>query len=46
VEKLPEGGKEVTMGDEKYVKVGETYYQPTQKDGKDVYEVVEVKEEK
>jgi hypothetical protein len=43
VESLPEGGKEEKIGDVTYVKVGETYYQPTQKDGKDVYEVVEVK---
>lgn len=45
VESLPEGGEEVTIGDQKYVKIGETYYQPIQKDGKDVYEVVEVEEE-
>jgi len=43
VEKLPEGGEEVTVGDRKYVKFGETYYQPIKKDGKDMYEVVEVK---
>ena len=44
VETLPEGGKEVKIGDVTYVQVGDTYYQPTQKDGKDVYEVVAVKE--
>jgi hypothetical protein len=44
VEKLPEGGEEVTVGDRKYVKFGETYYQPIEKDGKQMYEVVEVKE--
>jgi hypothetical protein len=43
VENLPEGGTEEKIGEITYVKVGETYYQPTQKDGKDVYEVVEVK---
>ena len=45
VEKLPEGGEEVKIGDQTYVKVGETYYQPIQKDGKNMYEVVEVKKE-
>src|SRR5262245_12285833 len=43
VEHLPEGGEEVTIGDRKFVKFGETYYQPIQKDGKNMYEVVEVK---
>ena len=43
VEHLPEGGEEVTVGDQKYVKFGETYYQPIEKDGKPMYEVVEVK---
>jgi hypothetical protein len=43
VENLPEGGEEVTIGDRKYVKLGGTYYQPIKKDGKDMYEVVEVK---
>lgn len=43
---LPEGGEEVKIGDVTYVKVGETYYQPTQKDGKDVYEVVQIEEDK
>jgi hypothetical protein len=46
VENLPEGGEEVTIGDQKYVKVGETYYQPTQKDGKNVYEVAQVEKDK
>ena len=45
VENLPEGGKEVKMGDQTFVKIGETYYQPIQKDGKNVYEVVQVDEE-
>jgi len=43
VENLPEGGEEVTMGDRKYVKIGETYYQPIEKDGKQMYEVVQIK---
>lgn len=42
VESLPEGGKEVKVGDVNYVKLGETYYQPIQQDGKNVYEVVKV----
>jgi hypothetical protein len=42
VENLPEGGEEVKIGDVTYVKFGETYYQPIQKDGKDVYEVVQI----
>jgi hypothetical protein len=45
VENLPPGGKEEKLGDITYVKVGEVYYQPIQKDGKDMYEVVEVKKE-
>ncbi len=44
VESLPEGGEEVRIGDVTYVKVGETYYQPIQQDGKDMYEVVQVEE--
>jgi hypothetical protein len=43
VEHLPEGGEEVTLGDQKYVKFGETYYQPIEQDGKPMYEVVEVR---
>lgn len=46
VEHLPEGGEEVRMGDQTYVKYGETYYQPVQIDGKNMYEVVDAKEEK
>jgi hypothetical protein len=44
VENLPEGGEEVTVGDRKYVKFGETYYQPIEEDGEPMYEVVEVRE--
>jgi hypothetical protein len=46
VENLPEGGEEVTIGDQKYVKIGETYYQPIQKNGKNMYEVVQVEDDK
>jgi hypothetical protein len=42
VSNLPEGGKEVKLGEQSYVQVGDTFYQPTQKDGKDVYEVAQV----
>ncbi|MGA9238684.1 DUF6515 family protein [Robiginitalea sp.] len=42
---MPEGGEEVKVGDRTYVKFGDTYYQPVQVDGKDMYEIVEVKEE-
>lgn len=44
VENLPEGAEEVKIGDQTYVKFGETYYTPVKKDGKDMYEVVEVEE--
>ncbi len=44
VEDLPEGGEEVRIGDVTYVKFGDTYYQPIQKDGKEMYEVVQVEE--
>ncbi len=44
VSNLPEGGEEVKIGDQTYVKFGETYYQPSQSNGKEVYEVVQVKE--
>jgi hypothetical protein len=46
VESLPEGGKEVKIGDVTYVQVGETYYQPIQQNGKNMYEVVDVKDDK
>jgi hypothetical protein len=46
VSNLPEGGEEVKLGDVTYVKLGETYYQPIQQDGKNVYEVVSVEEDK
>ena len=46
VENLPEGGEEVKIGDITYVKYGETYYQPVQIDGENMYEVVNVEEDK
>jgi hypothetical protein len=46
VENLPEGGEEVRIGEVTYVKVGETYYQPIQQDGKSMYEVVQIEEDK
>ncbi|POY38250.1 hypothetical protein C3L50_13385 [Flavobacterium alvei] len=46
VENLPEGGEEVKMGDITYVKVGDTYYQPFQDNGKNKYEVVDVEADK
>lgn len=45
VPNLPEGGEEVRIGDQTFVKYGETYYQPVQVDGKNMYEVVDVREE-
>jgi len=42
VEHLPEGAEEVKLGEVTYVKYGETYYQPIEKDGKNMYEVVDV----
>ena len=44
VENLPEGAEEVKVGDVTYVKYGETYYQPIEKDGKNMYEVVNVEQ--
>jgi len=46
VEHISEGGEEVTIGDMKYVKFGETYFQPIQENGKNMYEVVDVEEDK
>jgi biotin carboxyl carrier protein len=46
VEHISEGGEEVKLGDQTYVKFGETYFQPIQLDGKNVYEVADVEEDK
>jgi hypothetical protein len=39
-------GEDVKMGDITYVKLGDTYYQPIQQDGKDMYEVADVEDDK
>lgn len=46
VEHLSEGGEEVKMGDVTYVKFGDTYYQPVQEGGKNMYEVADVEADK
>jgi hypothetical protein len=46
IEHLPDGGEEVDLGGTKYVKFGEVYFQPIQQDGKDVYEIASVEEDK
>lgn len=46
VEHVSEGGEEVKMGDVTYIKMGETYFQPIQENGKDMYEVADVEEDK
>jgi hypothetical protein len=44
VDQLPPGGEEVTIGDQRYVKFGETYYLPfVDSNGQPRYEVVEVR---
>jgi hypothetical protein len=42
VENISDGGEEVKLGDVTYVKIGGTYFQPIQMNGKNVYEVVDV----
>ena len=37
--------EEVKIGDQTYVKFGDTYYQPIELDGEEAYEIVDVKEE-
>jgi hypothetical protein len=46
IEHMADGGEEVKLGDVTYVKLGETYYQPVQVDGKSMYEVVDVEKAK
>lgn len=46
VEHISDGGEEVKLGDITYVKLGETYYQPVQLNGKNAYEVVDVEEDR
>ena len=43
VANLPPGGEEVTVGDQKFVRFGDVYYQPIEHNGQPKYEVVEVK---
>jgi len=43
VEYLPQGGQEVTIGNQTYVRIGDTFYQPVAIDGRNMYEVVEVR---
>jgi hypothetical protein len=44
VDQLPEGAEEVKVGDQTYVKYGDTYYLPVQVDGKNAYEIAQVEE--
>jgi hypothetical protein len=46
IEHMADGGEEVKMGDVTYVKLGETYYQPVQVNGKAMYEVMNVEKAK
>jgi len=46
VDNLPEGGEEVTIAEQKFVKIGDTYYQPVEIDGKNLYEVCMVEDDK
>lgn len=46
VERVSEGGEEVKMGEITYVKLGETFFQPIKENGKDMYEVVDVEDDK
>nr|WP_282333528.1 DUF6515 family protein [Pinibacter soli] len=41
---FPIGGEEVKIGDQTYMKVGETYYQSVKIDGKPKYEVAQVEQ--
>ena len=45
IEHLPEGAKEEKVGEQTFMKLGEVYYQPIKKDGKDMYEVVTIKKD-
>jgi hypothetical protein len=46
VEHVSQGGEEVKIGDVTYVKLGDTYYQPVKVDGKNMYEIASVEEDK
>ena len=43
VDELPAGGEEITVGDQRYVRFGDTYYQPIEVNGQPKYEIVEVR---
>jgi len=43
VNQLPPGGEEITIGNQTYIRFGETYYQPILVNGQPAYEVVEVR---
>jgi hypothetical protein len=45
VSNLPEGAEEVKVGEQTFVKFGDTYYMPVEVDGKNMYEIVQVEEE-
>lgn len=44
VQNLPAGGQQVKVGDQTYVKVGDTLYAPVEENGQDMYEVVQVEQ--
>ncbi len=46
VQQVSDGAEEVKMGDITYVKPGDTYFQPSKVDGKDVDEVADVEADK
>lgn len=46
VNNVSDGGEDVKMGEVTYVKLGDTYFQPIKQDGKEVYEVADVEEDK
>ena len=46
VENISDGAEEVKLGDITYVKMGETYFQPIQLNGKNMYEVADVEDDK
>jgi hypothetical protein len=45
VTNLPEGAEEVKIGDQTFVKYGDTYYMPVEVDNQEMYEIVQVEEE-
>jgi hypothetical protein len=44
VDNLPPGGEVVTLGDQTFVRFGDTYYQPISVDGQDKWEVVQIQQ--